>query len=121
MCGLVLCGICLISVRLVTHDRKIKKDAYYFYRANWNPEPMIYIAGRRNVNRVKPLVDVQVFSNVEEVILIVNDCQCGKMKPDSLKVCLFKDVPLRKGRNEIEVRANDSKKQLIDRCTWILQ
>jgi beta-galactosidase len=43
------------------------------------------------------------------------------MKPDSLKVCLFKDVPLRKGRNEIEVRANDSKKQLIDRCTWILQ
>lgn len=61
---------------LVTHDRKIKKDAYYFYRANWNPEPMIYIAGRRNVNRVKPLVDVQVFSNVEEVILIVNDCQC---------------------------------------------
>ena len=106
---------------LVTHDRKIKKDAYYFYRANWNPEPMIYIAGRRNVNRVKPLVDVQVFSNVEEVILIVNDCQCGKMKPDSLKVCLFKDVPLRKGRNEIEVRASDSKKQLIDRCTWILQ
>ena len=92
-----------------------------FRSANWNPEPMIYIAGRRNVNRVKPLVDVQVFSNVEEVILIVNDCQCGKMKPDSLKVCLFKDVPLRKGRNEIEVRANDSKKQLIDRCAWILQ
>lgn len=94
---------------LVTHDRKIKKDAYYFYRANWNPEPMIYIAGRRNVNRVKPLVDVQVFSNVEEVILIVNDCQCRRMKPDSLKVCLFKEVPLRKGRNEIEVRASDSK------------
>ena len=106
---------------LVTHDRKIKKDAYYFYRANWNPEPMIYIAGRRNVNRVKPLVDVQVFSNVEEVILIVNDCQCRRMKPDSLKVCLFKEVPLRKGRNEIEVRASDSKKQLMDRCTWILQ
>ena len=106
---------------LVTHDRKIKKDAYYFYRANWNPEPMIYIARRRNVNRVKPLVDVQVFSNVEEVILIVNDCQCRRMKPDSLKVCLFKEVPLRKGRNEIEVRASDSKKQLIDRCTWILQ
>lgn len=102
---------------LVTHDRKIKKDAYYFYRANWNPEPMIYIAGRRNVNRVKPLVDVQVFSNVEEVILIVNDCQCRRMKPDSLKVCLFKEVPLRKGRNEIEVRASDSKKQLIDRFT----
>lgn len=106
---------------LVTHDRKIKKDAYYFYRANWNPEPMVYIAGRRNVDRVKPLVDVQVFSNVEEVRLIVNGRLCGKMKPDGLKVCLFKDVPLRKGSNEIEVRAGDGKKQLIDRCTWILQ
>ena len=32
---------------LVTHDRKTKKDAYYFYRSNWNPEPMVYIAGKR--------------------------------------------------------------------------
>ena len=38
-----------------------------------------------------------------------------------LVLICFGDVPLRKGRNEIEVRANDSKKQLIDRCTWILQ
>ena len=50
---------------------RLKRMLIIFYRANWNPEPMIYIAGRRNVNRVKPLVDVQVFSNVEEVILIV--------------------------------------------------
>lgn len=35
---------------LVTHDRKVKKDAFYFYKANWNPEPMVYIAGRRSVN-----------------------------------------------------------------------
>lgn len=106
---------------LVTHDRKIKKDAYYFYRANWNPEPMVYIAGRRNVNQVKPFVDVRVFSNVEEVILMVNGRQCGKVRPDSLKICLFKDVPLTKGSNKIEVRANDGKKQIIDQCTWILQ
>lgn len=106
---------------LVTHDRKIKKDAYYFYRANWNPEPMVYIAGRRNVNQVKPFVDVQVFSNVEEVILMVNGRQCGKVRPDRLKICLFKDVPLTKGSNKIEVRANEGKKQIIDQCTWILQ
>lgn len=37
---------------LVTHNRKVKKDAFYFYKANWNPEPMVYIAGRRSVNRV---------------------------------------------------------------------
>lgn len=44
---------------LVTHDRKVKKDAFYFYKANWNPEPMVYIAGRRSVNRVKPVTEVQ--------------------------------------------------------------
>lgn len=43
---------------LVTHDRKVKKDAFYFYKANWNPEPMVYIAGRRSVNRVKPVTEV---------------------------------------------------------------
>ena len=25
---------------MVTEDRKIKKDAFYFYKANWNPEPI---------------------------------------------------------------------------------
>ena len=106
---------------LVTHDRKVKKDAYYFYRANWNGEPMVYIAGRRNTNRVKPVTEVQVFSNAGEVTLLVNGRQLGKMKPDELKVCLFKNIPLQKGSNEIKVRANDGKKQLTDQCIWILQ
>lgn len=57
---------------LVTHDRKVKKDAFYFYKANWNPEPMVYIAGHRSVNRVKPVTEVQIFSNCAEVTLKVN-------------------------------------------------
>lgn len=57
---------------LVTHDRKVKKDAFYFYKANWKPEPMVYIAGRRSVNRVKPVTEVQIFSNCAEVTLKVN-------------------------------------------------
>ena len=28
---------------LVTYDRKIKKDAFYFYKANWSDEPVLYI------------------------------------------------------------------------------
>lgn len=48
---------------LVTHDRKVKKDAFYFYKANWNPEPMVYIAGRRSVNRVKPVTEATAREN----------------------------------------------------------
>ena len=36
---------------LITYDRKIKKDAFYFYKANWNKEPIIYIAEKRNNKR----------------------------------------------------------------------
>ena len=72
---------------LVTHDRKVKKDAFYFYKANWNPEPMVYIAGRRSVNRVKPVTEVQIFSNCAEVTLKVNGQIIKKMQPDGVKVC----------------------------------
>lgn len=83
---------------LVTHDRKVKKDAFYFYKANWNPEPMVYIAGHRSVNRVKPVTEVQIFSNCAEVTLKVNGQIIKKMQPDGVKVCIFKDIRLKKGR-----------------------
>lgn len=90
---------------LVTHDRKVKKDAFYFYKANWNPEPMVYIAGHRSVNRVKPVTEVQIFSNCAEVTLKVNGQIIKKMQPDGVKVCIFKDIRLKKGRTNIEVSA----------------
>ena len=105
---------------LVTHDRKVKKDAFYFYKANWNPNPMVYIAGRRNTDRVKEVTDVQVFSNCKEVTLSVNGKQVGKMKPDAMNVCIFRNVRLDKGENEITVHANDGKKLLQDNCLWTI-
>lgn len=105
---------------LVTHDRKVKKDAYYFYKANWNPEPMVYIAGHRNKNRVKAVTDVQVYSNSGEVTLKVNGKVVSKMQPDEVKICTFKEVRLNKGDNVIEVTAKDGKKVLSDNCNWVL-
>ena len=105
---------------LVTHDRKVKKDAFYFYKANWNPEPMVYIAGRRSVNRVKPVTEVQIFSNCAEVTLKVNGQIIKKMQPDGVKVCIFKDIRLKKGENNIEVSAKNGKRVITDACSWIL-
>ena len=40
---------------LVTFDRKVRKDAFYFYKANWNKqEPMIYLAEKRCRLRYQP-------------------------------------------------------------------
>lgn len=105
---------------LVTHDRKVKKDAFFFYKANWNPEPMVYIAGRRSVNRVKPVTEVQIFSNCAEVTLKVNGQIIKKMQPDGVKVCIFKDIRLKKGENNIEVSAKNGKRVITDACCWIL-
>lgn len=106
---------------LVTHDRKVKKDAYYFYKANWNPEPMVRIAERRNTRRVRPQTTVRVFTNCPEVTLKVNGRPVGAAKPDRSCICTFADVVLQRGDNTIEVEARDGRRLLTDRCSWTLE
>lgn len=36
---------------LVTLDRKIKKDAFYLYKAYWSREPFVHLCGRRYAQR----------------------------------------------------------------------
>jgi len=52
---------------LVTHDRQVKKDAFYFYKANWSDEPVLYILSRRNTQRTESNVQVVVYTNLDEV------------------------------------------------------
>lgn len=58
---------------LITYDRKTKKDAFYVYKAWWNPDPMIHISGCRFVNRGPGAErNVIVYTNCENVTLVVN-------------------------------------------------
>lgn len=58
---------------LITYDRKTKKDAFYVYKAWWNPEPMIHIASSRFVNRAPGAErNVIVYTNCQDVTLVVN-------------------------------------------------
>lgn len=57
----------------ITYDRKIKKDAFYFYKANWNKEPIIYIAEKRNNKRKATSAIITVYSNYNQVELFVNN------------------------------------------------
>ena len=58
---------------LMTHDRKVKKDSFYFYKANWSAEPVLYILSRRNNQRTQAKVEVAVYTNLDQVELAVND------------------------------------------------
>lgn len=57
---------------LVTIDRKIKKDAFYLYKAYWSREPFIHIAGRRYKNRTGAVTRIKVYSNQPEAALYVD-------------------------------------------------
>ena len=106
---------------LVTYDRSTKKDAFWFYKANWNPEPMIYIASRRFTDRTEALTDVRVYTNLREVTLYINGKKIGKMKPDSIRRALFNGVTLQPGQNVIRVEGKSGKQLVSDECTWNLK
>lgn len=103
---------------LVTYDRKIKKDAFYFYKANWNPEPMLYIAERRNNIRHNKTAAVKVFCNAGTVSLWVNGKVYPKKGPDDLKTILWDNIKLQPGKNTILVRSVTGGKVLEDSCVW---
>lgn len=105
---------------LLTYDRKTKKDAFFFYKANWNPAPMLYITSRRFVKRTHPVTDIKVYSNLKEVVLYVNDKRIGKMKPDYLKRIIWKDIKLNEGKNRIRIEGKKDKEKIIDMCEWIV-
>lgn len=58
---------------LITFDRKLKKDAFYLYKAYLSREPFIHICGRRYVDRTESKTEIKVYSNQPEVTLIVDD------------------------------------------------
>ena len=101
---------------LVTYDRKIKKDAFYFYKANWNKtDPMVHLAEKRCDTRPTALQNFMAFTNLPEVELFVNGKAYGTAKPDSVNVLEWKGIVLDTGENRIEVR----NKYGADCCVWI--
>ena len=54
---------------LVTFDRKIKKDAFYLYKAYWSKQPFVHTCGSRYVDRTEDVTEVRVYSNLPEVSL----------------------------------------------------
>lgn len=49
---------------LVTHDRSIRKDSFFWYKANWSKEPVLHIAEARFTPREFKEVDLRVYSNI---------------------------------------------------------
>ena len=58
---------------LVTFDRRLRKDAFYLYKAAWNQkEPFVHLCGKRFVNRTEEEAEIKVYSNRPRVSLFVD-------------------------------------------------
>ena len=106
---------------LVTRDRRIKKDAYFFYQSNWTTAPMVYITSRRDRERATPATAVKVYSNCSRVLLRVNGKSQGEIAGSALHVFVWKDVTLEEGSNRIEVEAESAGGTVRDSCEWDYQ
>ncbi len=107
---------------LVTFDRKTRKDAFYFYQANWSKSPVTYLTGRRYTERAYGATDVKVYSNAKSVQLKVNGVVVGSLREDQcvLKSCVFKDVALKAGTNTIVAEGKHGAKTVKDTVSWNL-
>ena len=88
---------------LVEFDHKIKKDAFYLYKAAWSKEPFVHLCGKRYSDRAEEKTQIKVYSNHESVTLTVDGKEV-ETKTGS-RVFTF-EIPLT-GEHRIEAVSGD--------------
>ena len=105
---------------LVTFDRKIKKDSYFWYKANWSKEPVLYLTQRRNVNREKKETTVTVYSNIGTPKVYLNGKELTGIRKGYTDVhYVFDKVTLESGKNILKATVSSGGKEYTDEMEWM--
>ncbi|MEU1125632.1 glycoside hydrolase family 2 TIM barrel-domain containing protein [Streptomyces sp. NPDC005899] len=104
---------------LVTHDRAIRKDAFYWYKANWASTPTLHITSRRWTSRTDPVTELKVYSNASQVTAVLNGSMLG-IRSSSDHIFTWPGVTLRPGSNTVSVSASIGGATHTDTVTWTL-
>ena len=102
---------------LVSSDRKVRKDAFYFYRANWSSQPTLHLVGRRYVDRAYGVLDVKAYSNASQAHLSLNGRDVG-VAACSGGICLWRAVHLQPGANDLQATADIGGAAVNDSLQW---
>lgn len=93
---------------LVTIDRKLRKDAFYLYKAYWSKEAFVHLCGRRYVERAEDVTEVKVYSNQPSVALYVD----GKLVEEKQGGRVFRfEIPIT-GEHRIEARSGQCRDEI---------
>jgi beta-galactosidase len=104
---------------LVTRDRTVKKDAFYWYKANWSSTPTVYITSRRFTPRAQKPGYIKVYSNCKSVELFINGQSQGALTSTD-HIYQWNSVTLRQGANEIKSVGRIGTSAYTDVCNWTL-
>jgi len=101
---------------MVTADR-ILKDSYFLYKAHWNPQPLIHIAGKDWTHRTAIVENgfskkVNIYSNLKEVELFLNGVTIGKKQVENNEASF--DVAFKEGDNIIEASGSVNGQNIRD-------
>lgn len=104
---------------MVTFDRKIKKDSYYWYKANWSKEPVLYLTQRRNVDRERKETSVTVYSNIGTPVVYLNGKPLEGIRKGYTEVhYVFDKVTLVQGKNILKAVVSYQGKEYVDEIEW---
>ncbi|MEQ0560112.1 glycoside hydrolase family 2 TIM barrel-domain containing protein [Amycolatopsis sp. NEAU-NG30] len=103
---------------LVTDDRVTRKDAFYWYQANWSSRPVLHITSARDTVRTTAATDVKVYAGSGPVSLTVNGVPLGTRVPDD-HIAVWSGVPLQPGPNVVQATSLTDGR--TDTVTWTRQ
>ena len=102
---------------LVTYDRLVRKDAFYYYKANWTTNPMVYITGHTFTNRLTNAIIAKVYANCDSVELFLNGISQGVVISTN---CIYTwPVTLLPGTNTVQAVGTKGSTNVTDSLIWI--
>lgn len=105
---------------MITFDRKTKKDSYFWYKANWSKDPVLYLTQRRNTDREKKETSVTVYSNIGTPKVYLNGTELTGIRKGYTDVhYVFDKVTLNQGKNSLKAVVIYSGKEYTDELEWI--
>lgn len=104
---------------MMTFDRKIKKDSYFFYKANWSKEPVLYLTQRRNALRERKETSVTVYSNMGTPKVYLNGQELTDVRKGYTEIhYIFDRAILQTGKNVIKAEITHQGQTYTDEITW---
>jgi beta-galactosidase len=101
---------------LVTYDRQTRKDAFFYYQANWTTNPMVHITDHTFTNRMTQALTAKVYANCDTVELFLNGASQGVLTSTN---CIFTwPATLKRGANAVEAVGTKGTVRVSDSLVW---